>query len=238
MKETEEAAREAVIQESIRKMKELEADRPLWEEQARLRRAREEEEKREQERKRAMKAQKSDANINGIGSSSKNRGSDVQSSEDAAKNEKAEKERKRQLAKQLARQDMKRYAHGYWTARIALARYQEVSERFDKTKFHAGEIVLFETVPWPTLSRPGSYRVEDINWTTVENFFYQAKRILEPFEFKGLVEKSHKRFHPDRWRSRRVLQTVDDEEERECLEAAANTVAQALTPLWTTVSRH
>lgn len=216
-------------------MKELEADRPLWEEQARLRRAREEEEKRKEDRKRAMNSQRLDTRRDGMESNSSHQERKIDQQEEARR-KRLEREENRRIAKQQARKDIKRYAHGHWNARIALARYQEVSERFDKANFHAGEIVLFETVPWPTLSRPGSYNVEDIDWATVENFFIQVRRLLSPSEFKILVEKSHKRFHPDRWRSRRVLQLVDDEEEKECLEEAANTVAQALTPLWTTAT--
>lgn len=51
-------------------------------------------------------------------------------------------------------------------------------------------------------------------------------------DYKTFVQKSHLRFHPDRWRSRGLLKAVLDDTERECLDVAANTVAQALTPIW------
>lgn len=40
------------------------------------------------------------------------------------------------------------------------------------------------------------------------------------------------RFHPDRWRARGLLKSMEDHDERGFIEVAANTVAQALTPLW------
>ena len=40
------------------------------------------------------------------------------------------------------------------------------------------------------------------------------------------------RFHPDRWRARGLLKSMEDDDERGFIEVAANTVAQALTPLW------
>ena len=41
-----------------------------------------------------------------------------------------------------------------------------------------------------------------------------------------------RRFHPDRWRARGLLKNMQDDDERGFIEVAANTVAQALTPLW------
>ena len=86
------------------------------------------------------------------------------------------------------------------------------------------------------------------NWNSVEEFFDSVRPYIRSHEYQSFIEKSHKRFHPDRWRSRGVLKSVVDEAERSCLEVgklifiltyvvsddfqAANTVAQALTPLW------
>jgi len=64
------------------------------------------------------------------------------------------------------------------------------------------------------------------------SFFNAVKPFMRTQDFKVFVEKSHRRFHPDRWRSRGLLKSVLDEVERGCLEVAANTVAQALTPIW------
>ena len=84
--------------------------------------------------------------------------------------------------------------------------------------------------------RPGTFAVEDIDWTAVETFFRRVRSLLTTPDYQKLVEKSHRRFHPDRWHSRRVLQSVQNEEEKECLEAAAITVSQALTPIWQDVT--
>ena len=107
-----------------------------------------------------------------------------------------------------------------------------LSETFDAAKFTKENPVEFEIIPWPVLHSPVTLRVEDIDWASVEAFFEAARRYLRTQDYKVFVEKSHKRFHPDRWRARGVLKSLEDEELRGSLEVAANTVAQALTPLW------
>jgi len=79
--------------------------------------------------------------------------------------------------------------------------------------------------------------VEDIEWAAVEKFFESVKPHMRLQDYKAFVEKSHRRFHPDRWRARGLLTSIPDDEDRECIEVAANTVAQALTPLWRQVKR-
>jgi hypothetical protein len=106
-------------------------------------------------------------------------------------------------------------------------------ETFDATKFSESDPLTFADVPWPVLHCPGSFSVEDVDWASVERFFEAIQAHLRGQDYKSIVEKSHRRFHPDRWKSRGLLKSVDGEEERGFLEVAANTVAQALTPLWT-----
>jgi len=101
-------------------------------------------------------------------------------------------------------------------------------------KFSAGNPMTFASVPWPVLR--SSFSVQDVDWDTVEAFFKETQRLLTPAEFKDLVEKSHRRFHPDRWRSRRLLLSLENETERDLLEVAGSTVAQVITPLWTQVT--
>jgi hypothetical protein len=43
-----------------------------------------------------------------------------------------------------------------------------------------------------------------------KSFFQAAEKTLSLGIYKGLVEKSHKRFHPDRWSSCRLLVAVYD----------------------------
>ena len=74
--------------------------------------------------------------------------------------------------------------------------------------------------------------IDDVEWSGVEEFFSEARTILTEHEYKTLLEKAHRRFHPDKCRSRGLLNTVLDEDLRQRLEAAGNTVAQAITPVW------
>lgn len=143
---------------------------------------------------------------------------------------------KREKARKDAVRDANMWLRRGWTVHAALKRFKIQSEAFDKLNFFRGDVIVFETIPWPVLKRPNSFGVEDIDWTAVESFFKEVSLYLNVDEYAKFVEKSHKRFHPDRWKSRRVLACVEDEEEKECLEVAANTVAQAITPLWQEVT--
>lgn len=121
-----------------------------------------------------------------------------------------------------------------WSTWRALERFKRISEEFDDIKFSDDQPLTFESVPWPALQFPSDLTIELIEWKVVEEFFTAVKSVLamSPGEYKALVEKTHRRFHPDKWRSRRLLTTIADEGVREKLEAAGNAVAQALTPIW------
>lgn len=153
-----------------------------------------------------------------------------------AEREEKEREEARRLAREQRRrqkqQQHERWLYGPWTLHRALERYKIQSDVFDLGNFSDENPITFLDVPWPVLSRPSSYHAEDIEWSTVEKFFSAAREHMRHQDFKTFVEKSHRRFHPDRWRARRVLQSIEDEEERALFEVAANTVAQAITPIW------
>ncbi|KIP03994.1 hypothetical protein PHLGIDRAFT_214043 [Phlebiopsis gigantea 11061_1 CR5-6] len=119
-----------------------------------------------------------------------------------------------------------------WTDKLSISRFQGVSTEFDTIKFCDSQPVTSASIPWPVLQYPPLVKVEDIDWSAVEQFFAAAKRDLIATEYKAMVEKAHRRFHPDKWRSRGLLITVVDEELRKRLENAGNIVAQAITPLW------
>lgn len=125
-----------------------------------------------------------------------------------------------------------RWSTGPWTSLRALEQYKSLSEAFDAAQFTLESPVLFTTIPWPVLHRPTKLNVEDVDWQAVEQFFGTVKKHMRRQDYKEFVEKSHRRFHPDRWKARRVLQSIEDQELRACLEVAANTVAQAITPIW------
>lgn len=74
---------------------------------------------------------------------------------------------------------------------------------------------------------------DGIEWNAVEQFFSAVEPLMSmPGEYKLLLEKTHRRFHPDKWRARGMMNSVLDEELRKKLEGAGNIVAQAVTPLW------
>lgn len=222
----EETIRQAELAESIRRMQELRAleeqeigERARRERQASeesLRRKREEEERvvREQ-REREEKARRD---------------------EDARQQFYQKAARKEQ--KRCRLRDLTFFPDPYvltWHEPRVLERFMFVSDEFDTLKFQLEESqpLTFDSIPWPVLGHPRGITLEDIDWTAVEKFFSAAEKLLkEKDEYKALVEKAHRRFHPDKWRSRGILNSVLDDDLRGRLEAAGNVVAQAITPLW------
>lgn len=130
-----------------------------------------------------------------------------------------QKEREEAFKRQRERrQREQRWNIGPWTPIRALERYRVLSEAFDTTKFNAHDPLSFHVVPWPILTPPARMSVEDVDWNAVESFFDAVKSHMRTQEFKMFVEKSQRRFHPDRWRARGLLKTVENEAERSCLE--------------------
>ncbi|KAJ7346628.1 hypothetical protein DFH08DRAFT_700878 [Mycena albidolilacea] len=206
-----EAEREAFIAEARRKLAELEADRPLWEEEAKKRAQREKE---EQEARRTRMAEQ-------------RRAAEAPKAEEARRARQQQQARAREEARVRAgeerarrdrerRQRNERWGYGLWTTQRALERYKVLSDIFDSTKFSADDPITFDVVPWPMLAV--KFSLEDIDWAAVEGFFNAVKPHMRSQDFASFVEKSHRRFHPDRWRSRGLLKSVADETERGCLE--------------------
>ncbi|KAJ7023060.1 hypothetical protein C8F04DRAFT_1240373 [Mycena alexandri] len=126
------------------------------------------------------------------------------------------------------------WAQGAWTPARALERLRLQMDEFEKIKFSETQPLTFGVIPWPVLADPLALDVEEINWAAVEAFFTRAKGQLAAnvAEYNTLVEKVHRMFHPDKWKSRGLLVTVMDGELSSSLETAGNVVAQAMTPLW------
>ncbi|KAJ4483421.1 hypothetical protein J3R30DRAFT_3284694 [Lentinula aciculospora] len=204
----EEAARAAAIAESRRKLAELEVDRPLWEEEARKRALRQKAEE-ESQRLRAEERQWSD--MKRAEAEAPKEQQDAELREHTEREEAAKRQRERRHREQ-------RWAYGPWTSIRALERYKVLSEAFDATKFNVYDPLTFHVIPWPLLIPPAKMSVEDVDWNAVENFFDAVRPHMRSQDFKAFVEKSQRRFHPDRWRSRGLLRTVVDEAERGCLE--------------------
>lgn len=236
----EEARRQQELAESIRKMKELN------ELEAAERRTRQEEERRNQEaerlaqQERERKAQEEEARK--VREEEERKAREVRA---AKEREEREATRQRLYREALAREKLRcqrrDIAHGIpynpfgyvlWTKEQSIARFQAISVEFDEIKFSESQPLVFESIPWPHLRVPNKLVIDDIDWSAVEEFFAAAKLLLGMNEYKILVEKSHRRFHPDKWRSRGLLTTVLDDSVRQGLEDAGNIVAQAITPLW------
>ncbi|KAJ7096313.1 hypothetical protein C8R44DRAFT_644127 [Mycena epipterygia] len=223
------AERMASIAESRRKLAELEADRPLWEEEAKKRERLEKEEQEAQRsrmaERRAAEARKADEERRAKLEREQQQAHAKEEARVRGLEERARREREK-------RQRNERWSYGPWTTQRALERYKTLSDIFDCAKFSQDDPLTFDAVPWPVLHSPVSFSVEDVDWAAVEAFFAAVKPHMRSQDFVSFVEKSHRRFHPDRWRSRGLLKSVADDADRGCLEVAANTVAQALTPLW------
>ncbi|KAF8493634.1 hypothetical protein JB92DRAFT_2796827 [Gautieria morchelliformis] len=221
--EEEESDRLARIEESKRKLAELEKDKPLWEESARMRRAREMEAEQLRQREKLMREEE-ERERQHMEAARRQR-------EEKRELERLEREREARMREQSKRMFIHAPRVLLWTFRHALERYLTTSATFDATKFSAGaKPVTFAAIPWPVLH--SSISIQDIEWDAVEVFFEKVEVLLSPEEFKELVGKSQRRFHPDRWRSRGLLASVQDDMERDLLDVAGSTVAQAITPLW------
>ncbi|TDL24137.1 hypothetical protein BD410DRAFT_854011 [Rickenella mellea] len=238
--EDEEAKHRAAIEESRRKIAELEKDRPLWEEHARRRRAQEEAEAKANARRKTETTAAHHASASSSSKHTQHQQQQHQKTQEHPSTGPSHAQKRARLRAELRAEEQNASTSGRWTPTRALERYHILSARFDTSSFAAGDPLTFELIPWPVFSPPGQLRVEDITWTRVEDFFARIRECLRrehgraggEERYRRVVGESHKRFHPDRWRGRNVLVGVEDEEERECLEGAANTVAQALTPLW------
>ena len=235
---------EELIAESRRKIAELERDRPLWEAAARARerQEREEEEERAAREWRKREEAKALAQVEeeeeraareALARAEEKRRLEVERERERARQAEADAKAKAEAevaAKRRAEAQRARWARGPWTSQRALERYRVLCESFDEAAKPAS--LTFEDIPWPTLSAPFTLGPEDIDWAAVETFFRTVRGHMRAQDYRVFVEKSHRRFHPDRWRARGLLAAIRDDDARGMIEVAANTVAQALTPLW------
>jgi DNA repair exonuclease SbcCD ATPase subunit len=225
----EERRRVAELEESRRKMREFqeqEKERKRAAEEAkqkeRLRREAEEKARREKEERERKQREKEE---------SERKARELR--------EKLEREKRWRAATQAEearcqKRDAELWGAGAWTPLRALERFKLQMEEFDKIKFSETQPLTFHAVPWPVLTDPLDLDIEEIDWKAVEAFFARVKVQLAAnvAEYKSLVEKVHRMFHPDKWRSRGLLATVMDGDLKMSLETTGNVVAQAMTPLW------
>ncbi|KAJ6499905.1 hypothetical protein C8R47DRAFT_970689 [Mycena vitilis] len=211
-----EAERMAFIAEARRKLAELEADRPLWEAEAKKR---ERQEKEEQEAQRARTAERRAAEARKVDEGRRAELEKERQQEQAKEENKARSSEQRARRERERRQRNERWAYGPWTTQRALERYKTLCDIFDSTKFSPEDPLTFDIIPWPILQT--RFSIEDVDWAAVEAFFNAVKPHMRSQDFAAFVEKSHRRFHPDRWRSRGLLKSVANEAERGCLEVDA-----------------
>ena len=121
-----------------------------------------------------------------------------------------------------------------WDLERALKRFIGVSEEFDTLKFHElTQPLVFESVPWPILDHPHRMTANRVEGKSVGEFFVAIKGLLQTeAEYIALIKKARNRFHPDRWRSRGILNSVLDEGMRSQLEEAGNEVSKQINHLW------
>jgi hypothetical protein len=162
----------AAIAESRRKLAELEADRPLWEEEAKkrekLEKERQEAEQSRLAERRAAEARKADGERRARLEREQQQAQAKEEARIRGSEERARREREK-------RQRNERWAYGPWTTQRALERYKTLSDIFDSTKFSAADPLTFDAVPWPVLHSPVSFSVEDVEWAAVEGFFAAVK---------------------------------------------------------------
>lgn len=228
---TEEAKRAAALEESQRKIRELENDRPLWEQAAKERKAREEaeallawEKAEARRRKERERAQEECERLR------------RQEEEIAARIRREEEKKEAERAQRAQERDARkaRWTTGRWTNARAVERYKETSDFFDMARFSEEHPLCIDDVPWPTLRHPNAFSLpEDVDWDSVEHFFEVLKNHMRTQEYITLVEKSHRRFHPDRWRSRGLFKSVIDSEERNWMEVGTFTIRSAVLRRWT-----
>lgn len=233
---TEEQKRQESVAASIRKLSEFANDKTARDDASR--RMKMQEEMQEAALKAKAEARKAQA------AASKARGSrfSAQTANGGLPNgatdgaEEQHKAREAAIQRNIARrakQQWSRWEGAYpWTPELALARALHLAPIFDNTKFSELEPLEFIDVPWPVLFRSGDFGIEDVTWQAVEEFIRIVRAYLKESAFKTFIQETQRRFHPDRWRSRNLLPAILNLTLRNCMEVAANAVAQAVTPVW------
>ena len=210
--EDEDATR---LADSLRKMADLEADRPLWEAAKKRReaceRAQEEQQRVKSEaRKAQQRERKGDEDGQGLSQEPQ------EQDQNGRREETNYQERERLDRERRARYDQ--WNSGAWNTYRAVERYKLVCQYFDETKFSKTYPLTFHDIPWPTLQSPFINSPQDMTWEAVQGFFMVAKTIIRGQAYRDFLKSSVSRFHTDRWRSRKLLESIVNVEERDCVE--------------------
>ncbi|KAK0443222.1 hypothetical protein EV421DRAFT_1805503 [Armillaria borealis] len=120
-----------------------------------------------------------------------------------------------------------------WSSQRAINRFYFVLKEFETTQFSEARPLTPNSVPWPVLISPTRFYVGMLeDWTLADKFFDRARRSLPYDAYRDLISRTRQTFHPDRWRSRNLLNTVMDEPLRAVMEDAGNKVSQAVNRLY------
>ncbi|KAG6900749.1 hypothetical protein C0993_002173 [Termitomyces sp. T159_Od127] len=224
------ATHAARIEQSRRKMAELEKDRPLWNAAAarRMEQQQLEEEalRREAAERRARKAQRENEER-----------VKREDEERAKKEEAAQAQRQMEIQSLIDRENKRRqrlqqmfhyWSSAAWSATLALDRYRTLLHEFGQAKFIPGVIPLRTCdIPWPVL--PREYTLQCVTLEEITKFFDTMRAILSMEDYKDLLKKSSLRFHPDHWSIR--LDSVVNEEERRAIAEDSQLDSQPTTAL-------
>ena len=116
---------------------------------------------------------------------------------------------------------------------FCIRRFQTVLDEFIIASFSEARPMTELSVPWPLLSfgQP-SFKLNTVTWASTEKFFKTVEELF-PAQYSKVLSAAQRAFHPDRWRSRKVLESVRDEKVRAAMGKAGNEVSQAINALVT-----
>jgi len=216
----EKARRQADIEEALKRIKEL----------------REEEERKAQARKEQQEKEEQTAAEQARAEAERQRREERRREEERQKEERRQKEwaeaTRRETQRCLRRNTSEWGVGSTWSIAKSLSRVKTLVGEMEKLKFSESQPFTSHVVPWPVLGDPALFVASELEWSSVDTFFERVQLQFDSAGYKEFVHRVHLMYHPDRWKSKGYLVTVQDEEERGVLERAGNVVSQAVTPLW------
>ena len=222
----EAARRQVELEKALLRMKQLEEEA----EQSRIKANEDRQRKEQQEREERAAVEKARAEA------------ERQRKEERRREEERQKEERRQKewaeatlreTRRCLRRNTSEWGVGStWSISRSLSRVKTMVAEMEKLKFSESQPFTSHVVPWPVLGDPALFVASELEWSSVDTFFERVQLQFDSVGYKEFVHRVHLMFHPDRWKSKGYLVTVQDEEERGVLERAGNVVSQAVTPLW------
>ncbi|KAG5636456.1 hypothetical protein H0H81_007963 [Sphagnurus paluster] len=121
---------------------------------------------------------------------------------------------------------------GTWTQERAVHRFISLALNFETSNFSEERPLTFESVPWPTLHNPRQLRFQLIESSAIQVFLQKLQQIYrrrDTTAFEHLpLKKIQVIFHPDKWRSRNLFKSIEDDGERAAMESTVTAVSQAI----------